>query len=106
MTGTETETKAFMIICIETVEKCSPNDIRTPVFIFERLCSIIYPEENEIGEFYLSLEKDQQQEDFLQVSERIAKKYLLLDYFSNSNFSYRTGCWEIRTVVTSLASAR
>lgn len=64
--GTESETKAFMAICIETVEKCSPNDVRTPVFIFERLCSIIYPEENEIGEFYLSLEKDPQQEDFLQ----------------------------------------
>lgn len=57
-----------MIICIDTVEKCSPNDMRTPVFIFERLCSIIYPEENEIGEFYLSLEKDPQQEDFLQVN--------------------------------------
>lgn len=56
-----------MVICIETVEKCSQNDVRTPVFIFERLCSIIYPEENEIGEFYLSLEKDPQQEDFLQV---------------------------------------
>lgn len=65
--GTESETKAFMVICIETVEKCSQNDVRTPVFIFERLCSIIYPEENEIGEFYLSLEKDPQQEDFLQV---------------------------------------
>lgn len=69
--GTESETKAFMAICVETVEKCSPNDMRTPVFIFERLCSIIYPEENEIGEFYLSLEKDPQQEDFLQVSKGV-----------------------------------
>ncbi|KAK7862494.1 hypothetical protein R5R35_005919 [Gryllus longicercus] len=65
-TGTEEETKAFMAICIETVQKYSPQDVRTPVFIFERLCSIIYPEENDIGEFFLTLEKDPQQEDFLQ----------------------------------------
>ena len=39
----------------------------TPVFIFERLCSIIFPEEADTGEFYLSLEKDPQQEEFLQV---------------------------------------
>ena len=38
----------------------------TPVFIFERLCSIIFPEEADTGEFYLSLEKDPQQEEFLQ----------------------------------------
>lgn len=65
-TGTEEETKAFMTICIQTVEKCSSQDVRTPVFIFERLCSIIYPEENDVGEFFLTLEKDPQQEDFLQ----------------------------------------
>ncbi|KAB0801611.1 hypothetical protein PPYR_03797 [Photinus pyralis] len=65
-TGTEEETKAFMAICIDTVEKCSLLDVLTPVFIFERLCSIIYPEENDVGEFFLTLEKDPQQEDFLQ----------------------------------------
>lgn len=64
--GTEEETKAFMKICIETVQRCSIQDVRTPVFIFERLCSIIFPEENDVGEFFLSLEKDPQQEDFLQ----------------------------------------
>lgn len=57
-----------MAICVETVQKHNPQDVRTPVFIFERLCSIIYPEENDIGEFFLTLEKDPQQEDFLQVS--------------------------------------
>ncbi|KAK2587956.1 hypothetical protein KPH14_004040 [Odynerus spinipes] len=65
-TGTEEETKAFMAVCVETVQKYSPQDIRTPVFIFERLCSIIYPEDNDVGEFFLTLEKDPQQEDFLQ----------------------------------------
>lgn len=65
-TGTEEETKAFMAVCIETVDKFSNQDVLTPVFIFERLCSIIYPEENDIGEFFLTLEKDPQQEDFLQ----------------------------------------
>jgi hypothetical protein len=68
--GTEQETKAFMAICIETVQKYSPQDVRTPVFIFERLCSIIYPEENDVGEFFLTLEKDPQQEDFLQVESQ------------------------------------
>jgi len=56
-----------MAICVETVEKCDPQDVRTPVFVFERLCSIIYPEENDVGEFYMNLDKDPQQEDFLQV---------------------------------------
>ncbi|XP_008200345.2 E3 ubiquitin-protein ligase UBR4 isoform X1 [Tribolium castaneum] len=65
-TGTEEETKAFMAVCIETVEKHNVHDILTPVFIFERLCSIIYPEENDVDEFFLTLEKDPQQEDFLQ----------------------------------------
>lgn len=65
--GTEAETKAFMSVCVETIQKYSTLDVRTPVFIFERLCSIIYPEENDIGEFFLTLEKDPQQEDFLQV---------------------------------------
>lgn len=65
-TGTEEETKAFMAVCVETVQKYSPQDVRTPVFIFERLCSIIYPEDNDVGEFFLILEKDPQQEDFLQ----------------------------------------
>ena len=56
-----------MAICIETVKATPAEDIRTPVFIFERLCSIVYPEESDTGEFYLTLEKDPQQEDFLQV---------------------------------------
>ncbi|XP_046612558.1 E3 ubiquitin-protein ligase UBR4 isoform X2 [Neodiprion virginianus] len=64
--GTEAETKAFMSVCVETIQKYSISDVRTPVFVFERLCSIIYPEENDIGEFFLTLEKDPQQEDFLQ----------------------------------------
>ncbi|XP_041973883.1 protein purity of essence isoform X2 [Aricia agestis] len=65
-TGTETETAEFMAVCIETVQKYPVHDHLTPVFIFERLCSIIYPEENDVGEFFLTLEKDPQQEDFLQ----------------------------------------
>ena len=67
--GTETETAEFMAVCIETVQKYPLHDYRTPVFIFERLCSIIYPEENDVGEFFLTLEKDPQQEDFLQVND-------------------------------------
>ncbi|XP_058454823.1 protein purity of essence [Malaya genurostris] len=65
-TGTEEETAAFMAVCIDTVRKTSTTDVKTPVFMFERLCSIIHPEENDVGEFFLTLEKDPQQEDFLQ----------------------------------------
>ena len=42
------------------------DDQLTPVFIFERLCNIIFPEETDTGEFFMTLEKDPQQEDFLQ----------------------------------------
>lgn len=66
-TGTEAETKEFMAVCVETLKQYPQDDLRTPVFIYERLCSIIYPEENDVGEFFLTLEKDPQQEDFLQV---------------------------------------
>ncbi|XP_062622353.1 E3 ubiquitin-protein ligase UBR4-like, partial [Saccostrea cucullata] len=65
-TGTESETKEFMQVCVKTVKKYPDDDYRSPVFIFERLCSIIFPEENDVGEFLMILEKDPQQEDFLQ----------------------------------------
>lgn len=65
-TGTEEETRAFMSVCIGTVGKYPADDQLTPTFIFERLCSIIFPEESDTGEFFLSLEKDPQQEEFLQ----------------------------------------
>ena len=65
-TGTESETKEFMQVCVKTVKKYPGDDYRSPVFIFERLCSIIFPEENDVEEFLLILEKDPQQEDFLQ----------------------------------------
>lgn len=41
--ATESETKAFMAVCIKTAKRYNLDDSRTPVFIFERLCSIIYP---------------------------------------------------------------
>lgn len=65
-TGTKAETINFMKVCIESVKKCSLQDYRTPVFIFERLCSIIHPEEKDADEFFISLDKDPAQEDFLQ----------------------------------------
>lgn len=65
--GTEEETKIFMSVCVETLKKCPIEDLATPVFIFERLCSLIVHEENDVGEFFVALDKDPQQEDFLQV---------------------------------------
>jgi hypothetical protein len=41
--GTESETKEFMQVCVKTVKKYPDDDYRSPVFIFERLCSIIFP---------------------------------------------------------------
>lgn len=65
-TGTEAETKQFMSVCVQTLRQCLSDDLVTPVFIVERLCSIIHPEEKDDAEFLLSLDKDPQQEDFLQ----------------------------------------
>ena len=65
-TGTEAETKAFMAVCVQTIHRYPVHDQLTPVFIFERLCNLIYPEETDITEFFMTLEKDPQQEDFLQ----------------------------------------
>jgi E3 ubiquitin-protein ligase UBR4 len=65
-TGTVEETKAFMAVCVETIQRYPVDDQLTPVFIFERLCNIIYPEETDTGEFFMTLEKDPNQEDFLQ----------------------------------------
>ena len=65
-TGTEEETKNFMAVCVKTINLYPTDDQLTPVFIFERLCNLIYPEEADTGEFFMTLEKDPQQEDFLQ----------------------------------------
>lgn len=65
--GTDAETRKFMSICIETVSNFDLDDLVTPVFIFERLCNIIYPEEIvDNKEFLMVLEKDPNQEDYLQ----------------------------------------
>jgi len=65
-TGTEAEERAFMAVCISALKEYPISDIRTPVFIYERLCNIIHKEEKEVNEFFVIIEKDPQQEDFLQ----------------------------------------
>ena len=65
-TGSDSETAAFIDVCVEAIKNCHEGDLRTPVFIFERLCSTIHPEENVNSEFFVSLEKDPQQDDYLQ----------------------------------------
>ena len=65
--GTKVETRSFMSICIETVNNFDLGDLVTPVFIFERLCNIIYLEEIvDNKEFLMILKKDPNQEDYLQ----------------------------------------
>jgi len=65
-TGSESEASAFITVCVDAIKNCHESDIRTPVFIFERLCSTIHPEEDIYSEFFVTLEKDPQQEDYLQ----------------------------------------
>ncbi|XP_064395390.1 E3 ubiquitin-protein ligase UBR4-like isoform X5 [Halichondria panicea] len=64
--GTDQERQEFMATCVETLDRFKDSDLLTPIFVFERLCNIIHPEENDVGEFFLSLDKDPQQEEFLQ----------------------------------------
>ena len=66
--GNEQETRQFMMICIDTIERFQLDDMQTPQFIFERLCNLIYPEETmqDNKEFFIVVEKDPNQEDFLQ----------------------------------------
>lgn len=75
-----------MAVCVETVQQYPADDLRTPVFLFERLCSIIHPEENDVGEFFMLLEKDPQQEDFLQVCSVVSFVVELFS-FSDKPFS-------------------
>lgn len=56
--GIELEIKVFMVVCIEIVKCYNLDDYWILVFIFERFCSIIYFEENEVIEFFVILEKD------------------------------------------------
>ncbi len=62
------EKRKFIRICIDQVKKIElASDLVTPVFLFERLCNIIYPENlNDQKEFFIILEKDSNQEDYLQ----------------------------------------
>ncbi len=46
-TGTEAETKQFMSVYVQTLRQCLGDDLVTPVFVVERLCSITYPVEKD-----------------------------------------------------------
>ena len=61
-----------MSVCIETVGKYPADGQLTPTFISERLCSIIFPEEADTGEFFLTWKK-----------------------ILNRRSSYKAGCWVI-----------
>ncbi len=54
-----------MSVCVQTLRQCLADDLVTPVFVVERLCSITHPEEKDDVEFLMSLDKDPQQEDRL-----------------------------------------
>ena len=41
--GTDQERQEFMAVCVKTLNKFKKNDMLTPIFVFERLCSIIHP---------------------------------------------------------------
>ncbi len=64
-TGTQEETRDFMVVCLDIARGCPRSDLQSPAYIFERLCSIIKPEDPGVGEFAVVLEKDAAQEEFL-----------------------------------------
>ena len=64
--GTEEETKKFMAECVASLKTFSTSDLVTPLFVFERLNNMILPEKSDDVSFYLQLDKDPQQEEFLQ----------------------------------------
>lgn len=64
--GTEEEKKKFMAECVAILDNFSSSDLLTPVFVFERLCNMILPEKSKEAVFFLQLDKDPQQEEFLQ----------------------------------------
>lgn len=41
--GTDQERQEFMAVCVETLNNFKKSDMLTPIFVFERLCSIIHP---------------------------------------------------------------
>lgn len=64
--GTEEETKSFMAECVASLKSFSTSDLVTPLFVFERLNNMILPERTDDVPFYLQLDKDPHQEEFLQ----------------------------------------
>ncbi|CAF3655964.1 unnamed protein product [Rotaria sp. Silwood1] len=62
-----------MVICIDTIEKFQFDDMQTSLFLFERLCNLIYPEETiqENKEFFILVEKRPNQEDLLYINKII-----------------------------------
>lgn len=64
-----------MEVCVKTLDNYSKYDMVTPIFIFERLCNIIKPETEDVGQFCLSLDKDPQQEEFLQGRMQVSASF-------------------------------
>ena len=81
--GTEDERKEFMEVCVKTLDNYSKHDMVTPIFIFERLCNIIKPETEDVGHFCLSLDKDPQQEEFLQGRMQVCVSLLCRHLYYN-----------------------
>lgn len=94
-TGTVEETKAFMVVCVDTIQMYPMDDQLTPVFIYERLCNIIFPEEADTGEFFMTLEKDPNQEDFLQVTSIADHVSCISECIFHSLFLPRVACLAI-----------
>jgi len=64
--GTEEDVLHLMRACVDTAADFPAADLRTPVYIFERLAAIMAPEQRQVKEFAISIEKDAQQDDYLQ----------------------------------------
>lgn len=62
----ETDTSNFITALISIIKNCANDDIKTPIYAFEKLYTLINRSESNAEEIFVNLEKDPLQEEFLQ----------------------------------------
>lgn len=62
----ENERRDLALVCIATLAGLPKEDLKSAAIICERLCDIIHPEQKTKEDFLIIIEKDPQQEEFLQ----------------------------------------
>ncbi|PAA59811.1 hypothetical protein BOX15_Mlig013612g1 [Macrostomum lignano] len=63
--ASDDDRRLFIRICFDSIRRCPPSDYHSPSFILDRVCSLVTPHKQEVPEFFMVLEKDPSQEEFL-----------------------------------------